>query len=202
MQYMSTRGYVHRIVMLLYLVDCNIIMFNIAMRGLFFSNYDRHICLSHCDIYLCLSHCVVTMFGRLQCYYVWHIATYVFQIVTSQCNTCQHGDMFITLRRWEMFVTLRRQKNVCHIATVLCLVDYNITMFETLRRMFVRFWFWGYVHQIVIVTFGRLQCYYVRHIEMVGNVCHITIHRDMCITLQCEDIQFCYVWLYQCFRVW
>jgi hypothetical protein len=47
--------------------------------------------------------------------------------------------MFITLRRWEMFVTLRRQKNVCHIATVLCLVDYKITMFETLRRMFVRF---------------------------------------------------------------
>jgi hypothetical protein len=70
MQYMSTRGYVHRIVMLLCLVDCNIIMFNIVMRGLFFSNYDQHICLSHCDIYLCLSHCVVTMFGRLQCYYV------------------------------------------------------------------------------------------------------------------------------------
>jgi hypothetical protein len=55
------------------------------------------LCSSNCDTCICLSHFDITMFGRLQRYYDRQIVTYVFHIVESQCNICQHEDMFIAL---------------------------------------------------------------------------------------------------------
>jgi hypothetical protein len=82
------------------------------------SDYDVRICLSHCDMCICLSqsdvhlwslHCDVTMFGRLHCYYVRHI--------TMFGNVCHIGASIY----------------VGHIVMLLCMVDGNITMFDTLR---------------------------------------------------------------------
>jgi len=104
----------------------------------------RHIamivlCSSHSDICICSSHYEVNMF-----------------VMTWLCLThCDNRDMLVILQCMFMFVTLRWQGYIHHIAMLLCLVDFNITMFDTFRCLEV---------------FVTLR------------------HRDMCVTLQCEEI--------------
>jgi hypothetical protein len=97
------------------------------------SHCDMSICSSQCEMHICSLHCDVTKFGRLHCYSVRHIMMFG--------NVC-HIGAFVYVRHIMMF------GNVCHIGAfvyvrhivmLLCMVDGNFTMFDTLRclEMFV-----------------------------------------------------------------
>jgi hypothetical protein len=81
----------------------------------FSSRCDVHIWSSQCGIHISSLHYGVTMFGKLHCYYVRHI--------TMFGNVC-HSGAFVYVR---------------HMVMLLCMVDDNITMFDTLQllEMFV-----------------------------------------------------------------
>jgi hypothetical protein len=74
-----------------------------------------HIYSSQCDIHIYSLHCGVTMFGRLHCYYVRYLTMF--------------GNAY----------HIRVSVDVLHIVMLLCMVDGNITKFDTLRclEMFV-----------------------------------------------------------------
>jgi len=79
------------------------------------SHCDMSICSSQCEMHICSLHCDVTKFGRLHCYSVRHIMMFG--------NVCHIGAFVY----------------VHHIVMLLCMVDGNFTMFDTLRclEMFV-----------------------------------------------------------------
>jgi hypothetical protein len=79
------------------------------------SHCDVCICSSQCDIHIYPLHCGVTMFGRLHCYYVRHLTMF---------GNAYHIGASVYVR---------------HIVMLLCMVDGNITKFDTLRclEMFV-----------------------------------------------------------------
>jgi hypothetical protein len=72
---------------------------HIAMTGLCGTHCNLYLCLLHydADIHIaatcvCSSHCDITIFGRLQCYYVRHIETLIY---SSDCNVIlwrAHGE--------------------------------------------------------------------------------------------------------------
>ena len=62
-------GYVHHSAMFVYV--CNIAVIEICS-----SHWNVCIRSWNWDIYMCSSHFDVTIFGRLQCHYIWHILTF------------------------------------------------------------------------------------------------------------------------------
>ena len=102
-------------------------VFHIVMTGWCGTHCDMYLGSLHCDMYLCVSHCDttihvattclfssdcdITMFCRLQSYYVHNIVTL---LCSPYCNT--HHIAMLCVR---------------HSANLLCLVDFNVTMFNT-----------------------------------------------------------------------
>jgi hypothetical protein len=99
------------------------------------------ICSSQCDIHIYSLHCGVTMFGRLHCCYVRHLTIFG--------NAYQIGASVY----------------VRHIVMLLCMVDGNITKFDTLGCL---------VHCDITMS-GTLQVYHIRHTVMFESVCHIAM---------------------------
>jgi hypothetical protein len=99
-----------------------------------------HIATSHCNIWKCLSHCDVTMFCRLQCYYVHNIMTllcspYFNTIFSSHCNVmCSSQCDFTMFGRFQCYYVQHIAKFgiFCHIMT-LQQPHIKITTFVTLR---------------------------------------------------------------------
>jgi hypothetical protein len=126
-------GYLHAIVMLgnVYLIEILV--------------YVSHIATFGCVHYIVAMGCVspITTFGNFYqnttSGYVSHIEMrgYVCHIETrGACSS--HCDVRLCLSHcveMTIFVTLGGHDYVCHITMLLCLVDWNVTMFDTLRRL-------------------------------------------------------------------
>jgi hypothetical protein len=126
----------------------------------FLLNWDLRVFSSHCNICICSSHNDVTMFGRLQHYYVWHLQN------LEMFATLWRQDICITLEREEMLIIWRWQGDVWHIAMSIY-VHHIVTLLSPFRPQ-------TYVRHIAmllcladcnVATFLTLWCYYVRHIE-------------------------------------
>ena len=85
-----------------------------------------HIATSHCNIWKCLSHCNVTMFCRLQCYYVHNIMTllcspYFNTIFSSHCNVmCSSQCDFTMFGTFQCYYVqhIAKFRIFCHITTL------------------------------------------------------------------------------------
>ena len=109
--------------------------------------------------------------------YVRHIATwgYVHQIVTTgKCSShCDDRALFTIWRRQGYVCPIVTLVYVCHILTLLCLVDCNVTMIDRLWHMFFILWSRNAIHvntricssHCDVTLFGRLQHYYVQHCD-------------------------------------
>ena len=112
--------------------------------------------------------------------YVHHIATwgYVHQIVTTgKCSShCDDRALFTIWRRQGYVCPIVTLVYVCHILTLLCLVDCNITMidilkhleifitfrlpyiFVTLRQPYMFFTFWCYYVWSIATLLWSIDC--------------------------------------------
>ena len=119
------------------------------------SHCDVRICSSQCDIHIYSLHCGVTMFGRLHCCYVRHLTIFG--------NAYQIGASVY----------------VRHIVMLLCMVDGNITKFDTLGCLEMFFTLWCLYF---FVTLRRLEVFVMLW------------RQDMYITLQCEEMFIIMQW--------
>jgi hypothetical protein len=129
--------------------------------------------------YMFVPYCDITMFDRLQHYYVWYIATLgkVWHIAMLG-NVCfshyDEGFLFLRLWCWNRFVTVRKQ--------IMFVTPWRREMFLSFQYCFM---FVTLAHWVAYITLWRCVVFLpLEHLEMLI----IMWRHDVCTTFQCGDI--------------
>ena len=159
------------------------------------------LCSRHWEIWNFLSHCdfaiSASQWSSNKCSSHWDDKM---MCDTIRWHAYPHPYMFDTLQHLEMFVTLRRHiatfGNVCHIATSLCFVDCNVTMFITLWPYYVRHISTLYFHHIAMLCVHHsvtLLCLVDFNVTMFNTLWNLDFFVPLwlcnkCVTMEHQQI--------------